>query len=137
MQYIRVLYYENKQNSSKNTLRECTRIEDFWEYFCVNATIDFRYRWIFKTMAVNSIMVRLLVIEITFLILAVVNSYPAFGENEYKHKNRDKGRTIRGFKNMDLSTARGFGKRAEHYAMNLIPSDLLVPDNKDDSFNQK
>lgn len=88
-------------------------------------------------MAVNSIMVRLLVIEITFLILAVVNSYPAFGENEYKHKNRDKGRSIRGFKNMDLSTARGFGKRADHYVMNLIPSDLLVPDNKDDSFNQK
>lgn len=87
-------------------------------------------------MAVNNIMVRLLVIEITFLILAVVNSYPTFGENEYKHKNRDKGRTIRGFKNMDLSTARGFGKRADHYVMNLMPSDLLV-DNKDDSFNQK
>lgn len=87
-------------------------------------------------MAVKNIMVRLLVIEITFLILAVVNSYPAFEDNEYKHKNRDKGRTIRGFKNMDLSTARGFGKRADHYVMNLIPSDLLV-DNKDDNFNQK
>jgi hypothetical protein len=87
-------------------------------------------------MAVNNIMVRLLIIEITFLILAVVNSYPTFGDNEYKHKNRDKGRTIRGFKNMDLSTARGFGKRADHYVMNLMPSDLLV-DNKDDSFNQK
>ncbi|XP_025416327.1 allatotropins-like [Sipha flava] len=86
-------------------------------------------------MAVNNIMVRLLIIEITFLILAVVNSYPTFGDNEYKHKNRDKGRTIRGFKNMDLSTARGFGKRADHYVMNLMPSDLLV-DNKDDSFNQ-
>lgn len=84
----------------------------------------------------NSIMVRLLVIEITFLILAVVNSYPAFDDNGYKHRNRDKGRTIRGFKNMDLSTARGFGKRSEHYVINLMPSDLLV-DNKDDNFNQK
>ncbi|XP_026814139.1 allatotropins-like [Rhopalosiphum maidis] len=82
----------------------------------------------------NNIMVRLLVIEITFLILAVVNSYPAFEDNEFKHKNRDKGRTIRGFKNMDLSTARGFGKRTDHY-VNLMPSDVFV-DNKEDSFNQ-
>ncbi|XP_060880773.1 allatotropins-like [Metopolophium dirhodum] len=82
----------------------------------------------------NNIMVRLLVIEITFLILAVVNSYPAFEDSEFKHKNRDKGRTIRGFKNMDLSTARGFGKRTDHY-MNLMPLDLFV-DNKEDSFNQ-
>lgn len=88
------------------------------------------------TMAVNNIMVRLLVIEITFLILAVVNSYPAFEDNEYKHKNRDKGRTIRGFKNMDLSTARGFGKRVDRYIMNLIPSDSVM-ENKDDAFNQK
>lgn len=83
----------------------------------------------------NNIMVRLLVIEITFLILAVVNSYPAFEDNGYKHKNRDKARTIRGFKNMDLSTARGFGKRADHY-VNLIPLDMFM-DNKEDSFNQK
>ncbi|VVC32682.1 EF-Hand 1, calcium-binding site,EF-hand domain pair,EF-hand domain [Cinara cedri] len=84
-------------------------------------------------MAVN----RLLVLEITFLmILAVVNSYPAFGNNEYKHKNKDKGRTIRGFKNMDLSTARGFGKRAEHYALDLLPSDIFT-DNKDERFNNK
>lgn len=87
-------------------------------------------------MAVNNIMVRLLVVEITFLILAVVNSYPAFEDNQYKQKNRDKGRTIRGFKNMDLSTARGFGKRADRYVMNLMPSDLLVDNNnKDDGFN--
>lgn len=87
-----------------------------------------------KQMAVNNIMVRLLVIEITFLMLAVVNSYPAF--DEYKQKNRDKGRTIRGFKNMELATARGFGKRTDHYAMSLLPSDLRM-DNKDESFNQK
>lgn len=87
--------------------------------------------------AVKNIMVRLLVIEITFLILAVVNSYPTFGNNVYKHKNRDKGRTIRGFKNMDLSTARGFGKRADHYAMDLLPSDLPMDNNKDDGYNQK
>lgn len=88
-------------------------------------------------MAVNNIMVRLLIIEITFLMLAVVNSYPAFGNNVYKHnKNRDKGRTIRGFKNMDLSTARGFGKRTDPYVMNLVPSDLHVY-NKDESFNRK
>lgn len=84
----------------------------------------------------NGIMARLLVIEITFLILAVVNSYPAFEDNGYKHRNRDKGRTIRGFKNMDLSTARGFGKRADHLVVNLMPPDMLV-DNKDDDFNQK
>lgn len=80
-------------------------------------------------------MVRLLVIEITFLILAVVNSYPAFEDNEFKHKIRDKGRTIRGFKNMDLSTARGFGKRTDHY-MNLVPMDLFM-ENKEESYNQK
>jgi len=83
-------------------------------------------------MAVNNIMVRLLVIEITFLLLAVVNSYPAYENNEYKHKIRDKGRSIRGFKNMDLSTARGFGKRTDRqrFDINLILSELL--DNKHD-----
>ncbi|KAL5233012.1 hypothetical protein ACI65C_000422 [Semiaphis heraclei] len=81
----------------------------------------------------NNIMVRLLVIEITFLILAVVNSYPAFGDNEFKHKIRDKGRSIRGFKNMDLSTARGFGKRTDHY-VNFMPLDLFL-NNKEDSYN--
>lgn len=90
-------------------------------------------------MAVNNIMARLLVVEITFLILAVVGSYPAFDDNEYKHKNRDKGgRTIRGFKNMDLSTARGFGKRADRYAVDLLPSDLLlVDDNRDDGLDRR
>jgi len=91
----------------------------------------------FRAMAVNSnIMVRLLVIEITFLILAVVNSYPTFGDNEFKHKIREKGRNIRGFKNMDLSTARGFGKRTDHY-MNLMPLELFLNSNKEDSNNQK
>lgn len=89
-------------------------------------------------MAINNIMVRLLVVEITFLILAVVNSYPAFEDNEYKHKNREKGRTIRSFKNLDIVTARGFGKRADRYVMNLTPSDLLMDNNnKYDNFNQK
>jgi len=36
---------------------------------------------------------------------------------------------------MDLSTARGFGKRTDHY-MNLMPSHLFV-NNKEDSYNQK
>jgi len=35
---------------------------------------------------------------------------------------------------MDLSTARGFGKRTDHY-MNLMPMDFV--DNKEDSYNQK
>jgi len=117
-----ILYIILKKNNSKINF--------------VNTSPLICFRWIFQTMAVNNnIMVRLLVIEITFLILAVVNSYPAFEDNEFKHKNRDKGRSIRGFKNMDLSTARGFGKRTDHY-VNLMPSDLFV-DNKEDSFNQK
>lgn len=82
-------------------------------------------------MAIN----RLLIIEVTLLVvLAVVDAYPAFDSNEYKHNDKDKGRTTRGLKNMDLSTARGFGKRAEHYAMNLLPSDVYA-DNKYNSFN--
>lgn len=86
-------------------------------------------------MAVNNVMVWLLIIEITLLAVAMTNSYPAFEDNEYKYKIRDKGRSIRGFKTMDLSTARGFGKRTDRrFDVNLMPSDLFV-DNKD--FNQK
>ncbi|XP_050436671.1 allatotropins-like [Adelges cooleyi] len=69
---------------------------------------------------------RLFLLTITLMMLTVVASYSIFdtNENEYKHKNKAKGRAIRGFLNRDLSTARGFGKRNDNLLENFSPADL-------------
>ncbi|XP_050534132.1 allatotropins-like [Daktulosphaira vitifoliae] len=88
-------------------------------------------------MVVKTVMVQLFVLTIIFLMLTIVTPYPTFENNvnEFKNKNRDKVRTIRGFKNMDLATARGFGKRTENLLLNLLPSETSG-DFKEDNLKQ-
>lgn len=67
----------------------------------------------------GSIRVYALLLWLFFLLVTVT------GANSIPLYMRDKPRSIRGFKNRELSTARGFGKRADSDFAPLEPSQFF------------